>query len=130
MALKSLSQGIKISISLSVTTAFERYMEKISWSESKFNMVDFMSFWKEYIINQSSWYTQIDDSIKEDSQFHQDLADKINGIIIKILNEKPTKEQMKMIDSHVKITGEQLEYSCKMEAKYIINHIGKSSILH
>jgi len=130
MALKSLSQGIKISISLSVTTTFEKYMEKIAWSEDKFNMVDFMSEWKDYITTQSSWYAQLDDSVKNDPEFHRELAVKINDIITKTLNESPTKEQIDIIDGHAKITGEDYDYSCKMEAKYVINLIEKSSILH
>lgn len=131
MALKSLARSIKISISLSVTTAFEKYMEKIQWDENKFNMIDFMNEWKEYISTQSSWYEQLDESIKNSPEFHEELAHKINSIIDKVLNDPPTKEQEEIISGHAAITGEDYDYSCKMEAKYIINNkIEKSTLLH
>ncbi|MGD6943613.1 hypothetical protein ACQCT6_16475 [Cytobacillus gottheilii] len=123
MAFKDLSQGIKISVSRSITTSFERYMINIQWDEEQFDIQRFVSEWQEYIQNHSSWYSQVSDEMKADPEFHQELAAKINEIIEKIFSEKPTDEQMEEIESLQKQTGKEMDYSCKMEAKYVIEQL-------
>ncbi|MEW9110789.1 hypothetical protein [Cytobacillus gottheilii] len=123
MAFKDLSQGIKISVSRSITTSFERYMSNIQWDEEQFDIQRFVSEWQEYIQNHSSWYSQVSDEMKADPEFHQELAAKINEIIEKIFSEKPTDEQMEEIESLQKQTGKEMDYSCKMEAKYVIEQL-------
>ncbi|WP_232233791.1 hypothetical protein [Bacillus sp. J33] len=123
MAFKDLSQGIKISISRSITTSFESYMNGINWTEDKFNMQNFVAEWGEYIINHASWYSQISEETKADSEFHEQLAVKINEVINKILSEKPSQAQMEEISELQEQLGEEYDYSCKIEAKYIIEQM-------
>lgn len=120
MAFKDLSQGIKISISRSITTSFESYMNGINWNEDKFNMQNFVAEWREYIINHASWYSQISEVTKADPVFHEELAIKINEVINKILSEKPTKAQMDEINELQEQLEKDYDYSCKLEAKYVI----------
>ena len=117
---KDLASGIKISISRSITTSFEQYMGRIGWNEDKFNVEDFIREWKEYIETSASWYGQISDEMKADPVFHEELAVKINEVINKIFTEAPTQAQMEEIESLQTKHGREFDYSCKMEAKYII----------
>lgn len=120
MAFKDLSQGMKISISRSITTAFESYMSGINWNEDKFDMQHFVAEWREYINNHASWYSQVSEGMKADPVFHEELAVKINEVINKIVSEKPSKAQMDEVSELQEQLGEDYDYSCKMEAKYVI----------
>jgi hypothetical protein len=120
MAFKDLSQGIKISITRSITTSFESYMNGINWNEDKFNMQNFVAEWRKYIINHASWYSQISEATKADPIFHEELAVKINEVINKILSEKPSNAQIDEIVELQEQLEEDYDYSCKMEAKYVI----------
>ncbi len=95
-------------------------MNDIGWNEEKFNIEKFVQEWKHYITGSSSWYDKISDEVKNDPAFHEQLAEKINETIDKILSEAPTKEQMAEIESLQKEWGEEFDYSCKTEAKYVI----------
>jgi hypothetical protein len=117
---KDLSQGIKISISRSISTAFEQYMTEIEWNENKFSLEEFVQRWRNYIINYSSWYEKVSDDIKLNPVFHENLAVKINETIQKFLSEEPTKDQMEEIEALQQQLGEEYDYSCRMEAKYLI----------
>ncbi|UII55704.1 hypothetical protein LS684_19085 [Cytobacillus spongiae] len=118
---KDLSQGIKISITRSITTAFEQYMMNIRWNENKYNLEDFISEWKGYITKHSSWYDKIDANMKADPAFHEELAVKINETLDKLLTEKPTADQMNEIDELQEKLGAEYDYSCKLEAKFLID---------
>ncbi|KAB2336831.1 hypothetical protein F7731_09200 [Cytobacillus depressus] len=118
---KDLSQGIKISIARSITTSFEQYMISIEWDEKRFSMQNFVNEWRDYINNHSSWFNQISDEMKENPQFHEELADKINVAIEKIFTEEPTEAQIEEINSLQKELKAEVSYSCKMEAKYVID---------
>lgn len=119
-----LPQGIKISISRSISTAFEQYMKNIEWDEKKYNLQDFINQWREYAEKNASWFDKIDQNIKEDLQFHEDLAKKINETIEKILMEPPTQSQMDELDRLIKkLNIEDIDYSCKAEAKYHIERL-------
>lgn len=120
MKFKELSQGIKISISRSITTAFEQYMNNIEWNDNRFHLQSFVDEWRHYINHHSSWYNQISDEMKADAEFHEELADRINSTLDKILSEEPTAAQIEEIDSLQKELKEDVSYSCKMEAKYVI----------
>jgi hydroxymethylpyrimidine pyrophosphatase-like HAD family hydrolase len=122
---KDLSPGVKISISRSITTSFEQYMAKIQWDEKSFNLQDFASDWREYITKHSSWYDKLDSGVKADPSFHEDLAAKMNETIDKILSEEPTAEQIEEIESLQKDLGEEVDFSCKSEAKYLIDWMKK-----
>lgn len=121
--LKDLSPGIKISISRSITTVFEQYMSKIEWDDDKFDLEHLMEDWRNYIIHSSSWYGQISNDIKSDPAFHHNLAAKINETIEKITSEEPTKAQMEEIAELEKQANKEYNYSCKLEAKYVIDRL-------
>ncbi|MCM3239900.1 hypothetical protein M3589_19640 [Heyndrickxia oleronia] len=121
--LHSLPSGLKISISRSISTVFEQYMEKIGWDEKKYNIEDFIEQWKVYINEHASWYDKLSDDIKKDPSFHEELAAKINETIQKILSEAPTDEQMKTIENLQRKHNNKDSYSCKMEAKFLINSL-------
>ncbi|RLQ94763.1 hypothetical protein [Falsibacillus albus] len=122
---KGLSQGVKISITRSISTAFEQYMSRIEWAEDRFNLQDFIQDWKEYIHTNSSWYGKIDEQTKNDPVFHQELANKINETIEKILSEEPTKEQIEEIEELQSQSGKEFSYSCKAEAKYVAEQLNE-----
>ncbi|GIN40334.1 MULTISPECIES: hypothetical protein [Heyndrickxia] len=121
--LHSLPSGLKISISRSISTVFEQYMEKIGWDEKKYNIEDFIKQWQVYINEHASWYDKLSDDIKKDPSFHEELAAKINETIQKILSEAPTDEQMKTIENLQRKHNNKDSYSCKMEAKFLINSL-------
>ncbi|MEN8701962.1 hypothetical protein [Bacillus infantis] len=120
---KDLSPGVKISITKSISTSFEQYMNKISWNDEKFDLQDFVNGWQEYIKNHASWYGQLSDETKADPEFHEQLAVKINETIEKILSEEPTKEQMEMIEKLQRELGQEYDYSCRTEAKQLIEKL-------
>lgn len=122
---KDLSPGVKISITRSITTSFENYMSEIGWNEKKFNINKFVDEWRKYITTNSSWYDKISDDVKNNAIFHEELAGKINETIDKILSEEPTKEQMDEIEKLQDELGEEYDYSCKTEAKYVIDLLKK-----
>lgn len=98
-------------------------MNRIGWSESQFDLSAFIADWRDYIQNQASWYEKVEEDTKNSPQFHQELAEKINETIEKILSEEPTKEQMDEIEALQKDLHEEYDYSCKTEAKYVIEKL-------
>ncbi|WP_100332454.1 hypothetical protein [Bacillus xiapuensis] len=123
--LSDLSPGIKISITRSISTAFDQYMAKILWDETSYNFEDFMNEWRLYITNNSSWYSKVSDEIKSSPEFHQELAVKINEVIEKIFSEAPTSEQIETLDRLQKQLGTDYDYSCKTEAKFYIDYLSE-----
>jgi translation elongation factor EF-G len=124
--LKNLPHGTKISISRSITFAFEQYMNNIGWDEQQFNPEQFMQQWRDYIEKHSTWFHYLDEQTKQAPSFHEELAKKINEIMEKVLSEKPTEEQMEKLEQLVKELGvENVTYSCKAEAAYHIERLGK-----
>ncbi|WP_203363548.1 hypothetical protein [Bacillus sp. REN10] len=121
--LSDLSQGIKISITRSIVTAFERYMAKILWDEKAYNFEDFMNEWQQYINTSSSWYSKVSDEMKSSPEFHEELATKINEVIEKIFSEEPTPEQIDTLDQLQKQLGTDYDYSYKAEAKFYIDFL-------
>lgn len=98
-------------------------MSEIGWNEKKFSIENFVAEWRKYINTNASWYDKIDDDQKNDPTFHEELAGKINETIDKILSEEPTQEQMEEIDKLQKALGKEYDYSCKTEAKYVIERL-------
>lgn len=114
-----LPQGIKNSITRSIKSAFETYMEEIEWNPEKYNMDDFMSVWQSSFEKSTTWYEKIEDDVKRHAEFHAGLAEKVNQVIDKILSEEVTEEQKSLLTD--KYGAEFAEdVSCKMEAKYYI----------
>ncbi len=120
-----LTPGVKISITRSITTAFEQYMANIEWSDKLYSLPEFVKEWRIYIENHASWYGKLSHEVKSSPEFHQFLADKINETLEKILSEEPTEEQMKEIEELEKQLGREIDYSCKLEAKYWIDTLKK-----
>jgi len=118
---KDLSPNIKSSITRSITQTFEQYMSNIEWSEERFSIDDYFASWREYITTKALWYNKIPDAMKQDPEFHQDLADRINEIIERILNEPPSEEQVATIQMMQEELGTHYEYECKAEALYVEN---------
>ncbi|MCM3004641.1 hypothetical protein [Priestia koreensis] len=119
--LKNLPQGTKISITRSIHIAFEQYMSNIQWNENQFDINDFIQQWKQYIEQNASWFKNLDAETKADPIFHEELAVKINETIEKILAEEPTEEQIHKLEELTKSTGKEIDYSSKLEARYLID---------
>ncbi|MDQ0214115.1 NurA-like 5'-3' nuclease [Oikeobacillus pervagus] len=122
---KNLSHGVKISITRSISKAYEQYMADIKWSEKAYNLEDFMKVWKKYIETSASWYGKVDAETKADPKFHEDLALKINEVIGKIWSEEPTKDQIAELSELREQLGEDFDYSCKAEAKFYIDYLNE-----
>ncbi|MGM9926937.1 MAG: hypothetical protein ACI35P_03210 [Bacillus sp. (in: firmicutes)] len=122
--LKNLSPGVKISISRSISTAFEQYMNSIEWQEERADIEVFVMKWREYINESASWYEKVDDTLKNDPDFHAELADKINQMIHKILSEPPTEAQIAEIEElQGQVQTKEYVYSCRAEARYVIEQL-------
>lgn len=116
---KDLSPNLKSSITRSITQTFEQYMEDIGWSESKFNIEDYMASWREYITTKALWYSEVENSIKESPIFHEQIAERINEIINRILDEPPTEQQIASIQMMQEQLNTHHTYDCKAEAAYV-----------
>ncbi|ABO68448.1 hypothetical protein B1691_15555 [Geobacillus sp. 47C-IIb] len=122
--LNHLPKEVKISVTRSISSAFEKYMESIQWDEQKYAMDKFLAYWREYAEKHASWFHQLDDAVKRDPRFHKELADKINEVIGKILNEPPTEQEIKTLNGLIDRLGiADIDYTCKMEAKYHIRRL-------
>lgn len=122
--LKNLPHGTKISISRSIAVAFEKYMNRIGWDEKQFDPAVFMQEWRTYIEKHAAWFRSLDEQIKQAPSFHQELAEKINEIIEKVLSEQPTEEQIAKIQLLTKeLQMEEIVASCKAEANYYIEQL-------
>lgn len=125
---KDLSPNLKSSITRSITQTFEQYMSSIEWSEDKYSIDDFVASWREYITTKALWYTKIPDDMKVNPIFHEDLAQRINEVIARVLSEPPSEEQIVTIQTMQEQLNTHLEYNCKAEAVYVEtllkNHLG------
>lgn len=116
---KNLSPNLKISITRSITQTFEQYMSDIGWSQKKFKIEDYIASWQQYITTKALWYSEIPDEVKESSEFHEELAKRINTIIERILEDPPTDEQIATIQLMQEKLNTHYEYDCKAEATYV-----------
>lgn len=121
--LNGLSHGIKISITRSITTAFEQYMARIMWDEEAYNPADFMKEWQSYIRQHASWYHDVPDDVKNDPQFHEELAGKINQVAAKIFSEEPTAAQIETLNALQEKLGTDYDFSSKAEARFYIDFL-------
>lgn len=114
-----LPQGMKNSITRSIKSSFETYMNEIQWNPELYSMDDFIIAWQDGFENGASWYEKIADDVKSHATFHEDLARKVNQVIDKILNEEVTKEQTTAL---TKRYGAEFakNISCQLEAKYYL----------
>ena len=118
---KDLSPNIKSSITRSITQTFEQYMADIAWEEELYDIEDFIDSWREYITTKALWYAKIPDEMKRDPQFHEDLAQRINEVIQRVLNEPPSEEQIANIQIMQEKLDTHLTYHCKIEAGFVEN---------
>lgn len=116
---KQLSSGVKISITRSITTSFESYLASICWDEDKFSMEDFVASWQNYFKENAAWFDKIPQEVLLNPEFHEEIAQKMNEVIDKVLNEKPTKKQIDSIEKMQKQLGTNYTYGCKAEAAYV-----------
>lgn len=116
---KQLSSGVKISITRSISTSFESYLASIGWNGDRFSMEDFIASWQVYFQENAAWVEKIPTNILMSSEFHEEMAKKIDEVIAKILNEEPTAKQIETIEALQKELGTDYSYDCKAEAAYI-----------
>lgn len=125
---KDLSPNLKSSITRSITQTFEQYMSDIEWSEEKYSIDDFIANWREYITTKALWYNKIPDDMKNNPIFHENLAQRINEVIARILGDPPSQEQIATIQTMQEQLNTHYEYDCKAEAVYVEtllkNHLG------
>jgi preprotein translocase subunit SecA len=116
---KQLSSGVKISITRSISTSFEAYLASIGWDEDKFSMEDFMAYWQNYFKDNAAWIDKVPPEVLLSTEFHEEIAKKIDEVIAKILNEEPTEKQKKEIAKLQKQLGTDYQFDCKAEAAYV-----------
>ncbi|WP_068986213.1 MULTISPECIES: hypothetical protein [Lysinibacillus] len=116
---KELSSGVKISITRSISTSFESYLTSIDWKEERFSMEDFIASWQTYFQENAAWIEKIPADVLMSTEFHEEMAQKIDEVIAKILNEEPTAKQIETIEALQKELGTNYSYNCKAEAAYI-----------
>ena len=116
---KGLSSGVKISITRSISTSFESYLASIGWDEEKFSMEDFVASWRKYFTENAAWFDKVPQEVLVSTEFHEEIAKKIDEVIAKILNEKPTKKQIESIEKMQEQLGTTYTFDCKAEASYV-----------
>lgn len=116
---KQLSSGVKISITRSISTSFEAYLASIGWDEDKFSMEDFMMSWQSYFKDNAAWIDKVPQEVLLSNEFHTEIAKKIDEVMSKILNEKPTEKQKADIAKLQNKLGTSYTFDCKAEAAYV-----------
>lgn len=119
--LKKLSPNIKSSITRSISQSFEQYMNEIGWSAEQYNIEQFYINWREYITTKALWYDKIPEDIISDPIFHKELAERVEEVLIRILSDPPTEEQIAQIEILQEQLSTHYEYGCKAEALYVQN---------
>src|SRR4051812_33708730 len=95
---KQLSSGVKISITRSISTSFESYLASIDWDEDKFSMENFMEYWQKYFTESAAWFDKVPQEVLLSTEFHAEIAKKMDEVIAKLLSEEPTAKQIASID--------------------------------
>lgn len=122
----NVSKGIKVSISSSINRSFVQYMKEIGWDDSKYDSDQFIQYLLKYSKENASWYSQISKDMFKDQSFQQQLINKVNETIKKIIETEPTAEQVNQINELVKTLGvEDVDYCCKAEAEFYIQTLRK-----
>lgn len=116
---KELPAGVKSSITRSISIVFEQYMASIEWSEKRFQMEDFIQAWRIYISESASWTDKVSEECKQHPDFHDEVAQKMNQVINKILNEPPSEDQVARIEILQEQLNTHYDYACKAEATYV-----------
>ena len=82
-------------------------------------MEDFVASWQKYFIENAAWFDKVPQEVLVSTEFHEEIAKKIDEVIAKILNEKPTKKQIESIEKMQKQLGTTYTFDCKAEAAYV-----------
>ena len=114
-----LPTGTKSSITRSISKAFELYMARIGWDEKLFSIEDFIKSWQSYIQESASWYEKVPLEVKESQEFHEEIANKINATIEKILSEPVHEDLIASIETKQEKLNTHYKYGCKAEALYV-----------
>ena len=114
-----LPTGTKSSITRSISKAFELYMARIGWNEKLFSIEDFIKSWQSYIQESASWYEKVPLEVKESQEFHEEIANKINATIEKILSEPVHEDLIASIETKQEKLNTHYKYGCKAEALYV-----------
>ncbi|HSO57269.1 MAG TPA: hypothetical protein VLQ66_03445 [Paenisporosarcina sp.] len=116
---KELPTTVKSNITRSISNAFQQYMASIKWSEKKFKIEDFISEWRNNVSESAFWKEKISEECKHNPEFHEEVANKINQVIDKILNEPPSEVQVAKIEIMQEECNTHYDYACKAEAVYV-----------
>jgi hypothetical protein len=116
---KALPASVKSSITRSITKVFETYMAEIEWKEDLYRLEDFMKAWQNYLQSNAQWNEKVPPEAKVDPLFHEEVANKINVTIHKILTEEPSEDQIARIEAMQQALGSDFSYSCRAEAAFV-----------
>ncbi|MFA9560399.1 CotH kinase family protein [Evansella sp. AB-rgal1] len=120
------SRGMKVSINYSIKKSFVEYMENIDWDDSKYDSDQFIQFWLKSSKDNASWYKEMDKNLLEDPKFQDQLTEKVNEAIQKIIETEPSEEQIDEIDKLVETLNiEDIDYCCKAEADFQLQKLRK-----
>jgi len=118
----NISKGMKVSISHSIKKAFLKYMVEIKWDDAKYDSEQFIQFWLQHSKDNAAWMNEVSKETLEDASFQEQLNEKVNERIKKIIETEPTNEQIDQINVFVKKTGvADIDFCCKAEADYHID---------
>ena len=96
-------------------------MSDIDWSVEDYSIEQFYANWREYITTKALWYDKIPDDVKASPEFHKELAERVEEVLIRILNDPPTEEQIAQIEILQQQLNTHYTYDCKAEAVYVQN---------
>ena len=100
-------------------------MAEIEWNPDHYDMNDFMARWSDYITKKALWYEKIPDNVKHSTEFHEDVAKRINEVIQKVLSEPASEEQIVTIQQMQEKLNTQYVYECKAEAAFVEGQLKK-----
>lgn len=70
-------------------------------------------------LENAAWFDKVPQEVLLSPEFHEEIAQKIDEVIAKILSEKPTKKQIESIEKMQNELGTNYTYGCKAEANYV-----------
>lgn len=82
-------------------------------------MEEYMKIWQKYFTENAAWFDKVPQDVLVSAEFHEELAQRIDEVIAKILSEQPTQKQIDSIEKMQKQLGTNFTYDCKAEAAYV-----------
>jgi len=110
---KQLPHGIKMKISRSIMESFKQYMSDIEWNVEKCKIEDYTEYWQRYVVNHSKWLDELEEDVRQNPLFHEELAIRITEKVNQLLNEDPTEKQLESLQE----LDASLLCTCKLEAE-------------